>query len=538
MTASRVRPTMQDRHRRVPPSASSGTGPAPSPGPAPAPSPGPAPAPRPTSADGLLWVGLFVLLSFVQITLVLASWEGRFLEKVWVLGAMLSVLVIDEWRRVGHPLTPAGIIGTGSLLVFVLRPLTIASRGATTAGASLDARGFSGQTAAAAVLAANQVALFFVVFGIVYSVFVHRPMAAASSPVPRQSVSPWQVQRARRLLLAVTLLTGAVSVYLLQSLGGVGAFVSGLSVRSSFLSGKFYLTLGYLPLAASLVVYLLMRESHVPGKAWDRTARVSLVVLVLSASTGGGRGPLLLGVLLPLLIVRQFSRPIRTPVLLGTGLAVLVGAMLMSVFLRENVYTEGAALAQLRESPVNALLDRLTSGAETRPFDSLIVLNSADISGELPVLYGSTYASVPTWFVPGSIAGDKGGANTWFTQTYLPRFYYPDHIETSISAPGEAFANFRWAGIVGIGAGLAVLAAAFSRRRRRTVLAMALTALLAPLFFSLTRGDSYQNIPVALLLTLSVVLAHRVAVGRRPVLRVARVEPRVTQRRRGEHPAP
>ena len=48
-------------------------------------------------------------------------------------------------------------------------------------------------------------------------------------------------------------------------------------------------------------------------------------------------------------------------ILLGLGL--VVGAMVMSLTLRENAYDGGASLAALEENPVSTLASRLTSQA-------------------------------------------------------------------------------------------------------------------------------------------------------------------------------
>jgi hypothetical protein len=184
------------------------------------------------------------------------------------------------------------------------------------------------------------------------------------------------------------------------------------------------------------------------------------------------------------------------------GVLLLVGAMLMSLLLRDNSYDGGATLTELSSDPLGVLTDRLLSGAETRPFDSLVLLNEMSSLGMVPLLSGRTYLSVPTWFLPGSIFPWKdGGANTWFTREFIPRFYYPDHIETSISAIGEAYSNFRFVGIVIAGCAVGVLGALLSRAAiSRRPMGIALFCLITPLIFSLVRGDSFQNIPIVLII--------------------------------------
>jgi hypothetical protein len=222
-------------------------------------------------------------------------------------------------------------------------------------------------------------------------------------------------------------------------------------------------------------------------------------------------------VLIPLILMRQFGkRPISSGAILLIGVAALAASMVMSVLLRDNVYDGGQAIQSLGDDPLGFMLDRLTSGMETRPFDSLIVLNEAHLSGGLQWQLGITYLAVGTWFLPSSLAPWKsGGGNAWFTETYLPRFYFPDHIETSISAIGEAFANFGWLGIAVMAAALCWVATrAVHLPAPGDVRGALLYVLLTPFFFSFVRGDAYQNLPVMALI--AVLAAAFVRIGRAP----------------------
>jgi hypothetical protein len=433
----------------------------------------------------------------------------------WVLGAMLLSLGGHEWRRVGHPLTPAGIVAMGGLLLFFLRPLTVASAGTTTAGALADTRMFIGVTVEAAGLALLQLITFFAAFILMYLQTLYgRTRSAAPREVGFASQSAHLHRTALLLGLSIALAV-TITTVLVYSSGGIVAHFGGVSLRSAFLSGRYYMTLGYVPLSISLCLYVIVRRGHYPDRSpWTSLATTGAVVLVLTAFATGGRGPVILGAVIPLLILKQLGpRPLRTASLLAVGLTVVAGAMVMSLVLRENSYTGGAALSQLSDRPLASLLERLTSGAETRPFDSLILLNEADLQGRLDLQMGRTYLTVPTWFLPGSVATWKsGGANTWFTMEYLPRFYYPDHIETSISAIGEAFANFGWVGVPLAGAAVGWFAARISAYRGSpTVHATLIYVVLSPLFFSLVRGDSYQNLSL-IILTAGLATAFSVAV--------------------------
>jgi len=454
--------------------------------------------------------------SIVPLTIVLAtSSTDAYSPLIWCAGGMFITLTIYEWRRVGHPLTPIGILSLGGFLIFVLRPFTIKSTGTTTAGAIADAQTYQGDIVPAATTAIEQV----LVFGFFVSVFYFyrvRRTAQAEAGVTTREVTDDVVKRAAAFLCAALVVALTCTILLVQSSGGLSAHLAGVSVRSSFLAGRYFLTLGYVPLAAALILYLLARRAHPKLPTWAPLGLISATSLLGVAFITGGRGPLLLGAILPLLLVKQLGRrPLHTPAIILLGLGLVVGAMIMSLTLRENVYDDGESLAALANDPVSTLTTRLTSGAETRPFDSLILLNQGEAQGRLSHQYGGTYPLVLTWFVPGSLLPEKvGGANAIFTRDYLPRFYYPDHIETSISAIGEGYWNFGWPGIALIGALVGIAAARFTTYNHdRSLLRTVLFVLLTPLFFSFARGDSYQNLSLVLLTVLMAGLASRYAFG-------------------------
>ncbi|MEV8136183.1 O-antigen polymerase [Microbacterium aurantiacum] len=451
---------------------------------------------------GLIWLYLALLWVAAPVAWMMLG-KAAYGPLAVILGIALVVLAVFEMRRIGHPLTPAGIAALGGILIFALRPLTIASSGTTTPGAMLDTRVFVAGTVDAGVLALVQVSLFYGVFGAVYFAMQNHP---AKPPAPHRTLPEGAVRRAGLLLGFVTIFAVACAGLLILSSGGVEAHFSGVSVRSSFLAGRYYLTLAYIPMTVALVLYVLARR-YSGLKEWNGGALFAAVILCGVGFTTGGRGPLLLGVIIPILILKQTGPSRFSPRTLAViGVGILAGAMVMSLFLREGNYDEGASIRALQEDPIGTLLTRLTSGAETRPFDSLILLNEADAAGTVPWLLGSTYAAVPTWFIPGELAPWKdGGANTWFTRTYVPRFYYPDQIETSISAIGEAYANFRWVGIILVAALVAVAAAKLGvKRSGDSLVKTTIAATLTPLFFSFIRGDAFQNLSTVILILVCV----------------------------------
>jgi hypothetical protein len=179
-----------------------------------------------------------------------------------------------------------------------------------------------------------------------------------------------------------------------------------------------------------------------------------------------------------------------------------VVAMVYSIVIRESTFDNGRSLDRLTQDPLGVLLDRLTSGIETRPFDVLIRLNEVAALPDFVYQWGATYAAVPAWFVPRGLWEDKpfGGGNTWFTSTYVPRFYGVNRVETSLSAIGEAFSNFGIPGVVAVGALLGLVAGLFirARMRRRGLLGAAIAVVVTPYLFSLIRGDAYQGMSTSI----------------------------------------
>lgn len=463
---------------------------------------------------GVPLIAIYLALMFVVAPIILVLGRDAFTPLAINLGLALSVLAVFEMRRVGHPLTPAGIAAFGGILIFALRPLTIAAAGTTTPGALADTRYFVADTIEAGTWALVQVSVFYALFGFVYFVSMGR-RTPSEHVTPPLTLAPAAARRAGTLLVVVAVFAVGCAFLLIQTSGGFAAHFSGVSVRSSFLAGRYYLTLSYIPFTVAVVLYVLARRFS-GMKEWGGLALPAAVLLCAVGFATGGRGPLLLGVIIPLLILKQTGPSRFSPRTLALiGLALLVGAMVMSLFLREGNYDEGASIRALQDDPAGTLMQRLTSGAETRPFDSLILLNEAEAAGAVPWLFGSTYLAVPTWFFPGELAPWKdGGANTWFTRTFVPRFYYPDQIETSISAIGEAYANFRWAGIVIVALLVGIAAVRLSvRRTGDSFMKIATAALLTPMFFSFIRGDAFQNLS-AVILILACLGLFRASLGR------------------------
>ena len=213
---------------------------------------------------------------------------------------------------------------------------------------------------------------------------------------------------------------------------------------------------------------------------------------------------------LPFLILKQIGpKPFRFRSIALIGGITAVVAMVYSIVIRESTFDNGRSL------------DRLTSGIETRPFDVLIRLNEVAAVPDFVYQWGATYAAVPAWFIPRGLWADKpfGGGNTWFTSTYVPRFYGVNRVETSLSAIGEAFSNFGIPGVVAVGALLGLVASLFirARMRRRGLLGAAIAVVVTPYLFSLIRGDAYQGMSTSIASLVILVVFFWIASTRKQV---------------------
>lgn len=491
-----------------------------------------------------------VFASMISIGLVGGGFSYATL--ILVLAGLLVGILVREVIVVRDLVTPAGIVAATGLLLFVLRPITVAATGVTSPGALADSRFFSPALQDAASVALAWCIVFFSAFAIVYYWRVavaagHLPLGAGRRPAP-MSVPPTRVRRevSTTALQVISVLAALVAfgttAMLVQSSGGISGYLSGISNRSEFLSGRSFLVFGYVPAQVALIANVLHRR-HMGLKVW-RSAPILLVLvaLIVAGLAGGGRGPFIVGVALPLLLLKQVGpKPFSLRTIGIFGVVMLLFAVGYSVFVRGAQFDEGRSAAAFRSDPIGTTIEQITSGSETRPFDSLIRLAEVQAQPGFEYQWGATYAASPSWFVPRALWEDKpfGGGNTWFTSTYVPRYYGSARVETSVSAIGEAFGNFGWVGVGAAGVVFGLVGGAFSRERlaRRSLLGATATVCLTGQMFSLVRGDLYQggSITIATLTLVGVVYivvtrrAKPVPKGSapsRPTVRPEDVEPR------------
>ena len=433
-----------------------------------------------------------------------------------ILAVVLVAALVRELIVYRDPLTPAAVVAITGLLLFVLRPLTIMWNRVTSPGAIADSRDFTPTLILAGSAALVECLIFFCSFFLVYYFITisrerNLSLASVADDQQRRVVSSNGLQAV--VIIASAIAVGALG-YLVLTSGGPAAYFAGLANRSDFLSGKSFLVLGYVPVEVALVANVVHRR-NVGLPVWRNWVNIVAVLsLAVCGVAAGGRGPLVVGVVLPLVLLKQLGpKPFRLRTIAALGLALVVVAVSYSIVVRNANFDQGRSLNQLASDPIGVVLDQLTSGAETRPFDSLIRLNEVAAQDDsFEFQYGATYEAVPAWFVPRAVWDDKpsGGGNTWFTSTYVPRFYGQTKVETSLSAVGEAYGNFGHGGVAVAGALMAVLAAALSRSRLRSrgVLGLTISVCLTPILFSLIRGDAYQGGSLTIATTLLSVVIY------------------------------
>lgn len=417
--------------------------------------------------------------------------------------AMCVFLVARGRALPDRMLSSPALVGLAAAFFFVARPVYILIEAQTSIGAGVDA------VALTSGLRDSEIAALWTCFVFLFGVAVGNLVPARAAKA-RPGVVHLSVPR---LVAAVVALVGInlASLYaLVSSAGSVSAYVAGLAVRSSTLRGESYLGLAYLPLLIAtglLWVATAQRDSAPPVRGARTVLYLGMGVGLLSAFASGGRAAVVLGCLLPLALVRSaVSGPIGRSKTVVLGLVAVVLFVGMSVALRQRQFApdSNSGVFSATGAALSDLPGTLLGGTDARPFDSVLYLRSPDAERVAP-LNGETYTSAWTYVVPRKLWPDKpfGGGNAWFTELFAPRFYGTDRVETSVSAVGEAWANFRWIGVLASGflLGLAlVVAERFRSQLSRRDGGIVLYAFAAPTFISFVRGDAYHNVPLFLLI--------------------------------------
>lgn len=446
---------------------------------------------------GLAAVAVFAWATDMPLTLLLP---------VVALAALAVTAVLVEISRTGDFLTGTGMAALAVLAFFVLRPVTIWAQNRTSPGAIADQRPVRQALEGPMADAALAVLVFFIcAFATVWILRSRRPRITV-----RPASADLAPHRSAALVLVTALAASAALGALVLSSGGPSAYLSQLANRSSYLSGSTYLTLGYIPVVVAVVVHVIACREV--GRAPGATALFGSAAAVGVAMFSGGRGPVILGVVLPLLVLKQLGpKPFRLRTLVTATAALAFSAVAYAIVLRDSTFAGKSAREGLYTNPLGTVTDRLLDGGEFQSFDSLIRLFEASGQSGFQFASGSTYFTAPWWFVPRGLAADKpfGGGNTWFTENFVPRFYGSDRVETSISVVGEAFGNFGWVAVPVVGMAFGAVLWLLGRRHATSAFRAAAIVLLTPMIWSWTRSDLFHNLGtgVAALLLAALFLA-------------------------------
>jgi hypothetical protein len=309
----------------------------------------------------------------------------------------------------------------------------------------------------------------------------------------------------------------AAFALLISAGGGLHSYLDGLALRSSSLVGVSFLTLGLVPLNIALFIGVAARYLAPESQRPDRAILIALFVASLVSSLlTGGRAAVLTQCVLPVAIVVNYARRrIRAWTAAALGAGGVVAFVVLGVVLRDSQFQKGSggSVGQLIADRFHDLRDSLVGGVEAVPLDSLVQLIGAQRINDFTYLHGATYAPILTWPIPRALWAGKpaGGGNAWFTSTYVPRFYGPNKVESSISFIGESFTNFGWVGIVVLSLLLGWAVGVVYRRMAtaRDIYLLGLYATLFGYFLALIRGDAYHNVTSAVF----AIVVWRVAAG-------------------------
>ncbi len=456
-----------------------------------------------------------------SVSLIFGSSMAIWLPLV-VLAATTSLLVTWANLYEHDSLSPLALMAYLFIFLYVLRPLYILSTG--TIGSARLSEGYTlDDRALAAMTRSLWLLLVALLAGVmVYLLVVLRSGASWTARRLRYD-GPQLTLRSRDILLIAVVVTSALALgtylVLIQQAGGLSSYLNGIATRSKFFFNRSFVTLVNLPLKALLFVTL---AAYVTGWRANRLRAIvwsTLLVVILTDFLSGGRAAVITGTIVPcVLITHNFGFRFRR----SMALLLLSAGLIFFVSARAGVrdYAFQSSTSQSRTQLIGAsfthLPQTILGGDEAIPFDSLAVLNGAT---GLPAQTqdGSTYLPILTYLIPRFLWTDKplGGGNVWFTSTYYPSFFGPDHVETSISGLGEFFANFGATGMVlGLSILLGIVALAYRRiRQRPSARAIVHYSVGMGYLITLIRGDAFHSVTNWLVTVILIEVAWRIIVS-------------------------
>jgi hypothetical protein len=428
------------------------------------------------------------------------------------------------------PLSPLPVLSAILCVLYVARPAYILASGRIGPTRRLDDELLSGPLYAAMQGACGLVllALGCLLLGHASYHFVD-PVGRGAFRATTARISALDQRKvAGGAAMAAVAVTAALELWgygtLIAEAGGVSAYVSSLSERSSVFFGRGYLAQVGLPLKAvalALLAAFLLRPPR--GLAWGAILAGSLALVMVGDFLTGGRAALLIGTLVPMVLLFHYLRaPLRLRTLAWVLAAALIFFVAARVATRDSTYEEAVGgsvvsqpVAQLRTVP-----ETTPGGRDATPYDSLAMVVRARSTG-LEWQYGQTYLPIFTFPVPRFVWADKpvGGGNTWFTRELYPAYYYQSDgagTEASLSMLGESYANFGPGGVVVAFFALGFFLAAVYRRVTASVTVWPVLwwAVTLPYVITLIRGDAFHSVTYWALSSALVWLAYTTLVRR------------------------
>ncbi|WP_162237851.1 O-antigen polysaccharide polymerase Wzy [Microbacterium sp. Leaf347] len=444
----------------------------------------------------LLGSGLMVLVAILVPHI--ATWSTR--PRAYTLLATIAFVCVVETRRARDILSPLNLLSAIFAFLYVAKANYILDTGFTSPAATAD-----GQIVSAAI--ESELAGVMTLVGVAYWCLVMgfwlfaRPVANRLPLNLTRSASVNSTRWAWWTVLSMGLALGGYG-WLIVRAGGIIAYIDGLALRSSSLEGVSFVTLSGVPLLV-LTFYGVahwLSGQHTPTSMRVLTI-IAIVIALTTATLSGGRAAIITGTLLPLmLLIHYLRRPFGLGGVLAAGAAGFALLLTLGALLRDRTFAApGADAWSFVVARFNDVTASTLGGVEAVPLDTLLVTYREISSGSTPLQLGQTYEPIFTWLIPRAVWPDKpaGGGNAWFTSEFVPRFYGPNQVETSISAIGESFANFGWIGVLVVFFILGIVLTRLYSRLRTTIVSIdgiVVYALMASYFFPVIRGDAYHNV--------------------------------------------
>ncbi|MDQ4142130.1 MAG: oligosaccharide repeat unit polymerase, partial [Actinomycetota bacterium] len=348
------------------------------------------------------------------------------------------------------------------------------------------------------IRASLAVLLFVLIAVLVYSL----PRNATSVRVS-ELVAPSAVGRAIAYWVVCVVLASLTLYYVVSSSGGLGAYLAGLANRRVFFEERGW---GILvpslvaPAMASLLVLCVATEALAQRKMTAAfVALTGIVGAVFLFLTGNRMNLVTFGVSAAVIFHKRIRRLRLGELVAGM---VVIGLIVLSL---PTYLRPAGGDPELTVRPVRVVVEDIEERGPVSDFGHLSAI--AMIMSGHPSLdrqYGRTYLAGATIILPRRIAPWKlPGAGQVVTIALMPDLWLHAGTGIQVTAPGEAYLNFGWLGIlmggVAFGAGLRLVRRFQARPDPAGVLMFAILLPRVALFF---RGE-FANTLMFLLIELA-----------------------------------